>query len=291
MNFLCRSLPLLCRSISSKIPSSPRPHLPLSPPLFSRSISNLNPTAGLIPNPSLSWRRFCNLDRLQPQQWHHNRRTILQPLAVLLGVIVGGGGVIYYRYFETVPFSNNSRLVIVSPLAERDISEIEFQKLKNGLEGRILPGNHPDTIRVRRISENIIEAIQPCLNHDKRQWGNLSYAFEIHDKWQWGDLWYACEIQALEQSPETTKKAAEAESWEVLVVSDKNFLCLFAFRVARLWFPPEFLIISGRMPRSPLCLGMRLPMLLLAMVRRLLQKACGWIFISCHVSVVLIMKK
>ncbi|XP_039142997.1 uncharacterized protein LOC120280288 [Dioscorea cayenensis subsp. rotundata] len=223
MNFLYRSLPLLCRSISSKIPSSPRPHFPPSPPLFSRSISNPNPTAGLIPNPSLSWRRFCNLDRLQPQQWHHNRRTILQPLAVLLGVIVGGGGIIYYRYFETVPFSNNSRLVIVSPLAERDISEIEFQKLKNGLEGRILPGNHPDTIRVRRISENIIEAIQPCLNHDKRQWGNLSYAFEIHDKWQWGDLWYACEIQALEQSPETTKKAAEAESWEVLVVSDKTF--------------------------------------------------------------------
>ncbi|XP_039141056.1 mitochondrial metalloendopeptidase OMA1-like [Dioscorea cayenensis subsp. rotundata] len=190
MNFLRRSLPLLRRSIPSKIFSSPRPHLPLPPPLFSRSISNPNPTAGPIPNPSLSW------------------RTILQPLALLIGVIVGGGGIIYYLYFETVPFSNNSRLVIVSPLAERKISEIEFQKLKNGLEGRILPANHPDTIRVRRISENIIEAIQPCLHHDKRQRG---------------DLRYACEIQALERSPETRKKSAEAERWEVLVVSDKTF--------------------------------------------------------------------
>ncbi|XP_039118646.1 mitochondrial metalloendopeptidase OMA1-like [Dioscorea cayenensis subsp. rotundata] len=211
MTFLRRSLPLLRRSISSKIPSSPRPHLPLPPPppLLSRSISNPNPTAGRIPNPFLSCRRFYNLDRLQLQEWYHNNHAILlDPLVVFLGVILGGGGIIYYRYFETVPISKFSRLVLLSPSTERELSEIEFQEFKKGIEGRILPANHPDSIRVRRISENIIEAIQPCLQHDNSFWV---------------DLWYAFAILAAEKFKVTRKKAAEAENWEVFVVSDKTF--------------------------------------------------------------------
>ncbi|KAM0940704.1 putative peptidase M48 [Dioscorea sansibarensis] len=215
MNFLRKSFPFLRRRcMSSKIPS-PKPHPP--PLLVFRSISNPNLystkrpfSAGRISSPFSHWCRFYHLYQGQPRKhWYHSPQTIFL-------IIVLGGGVIvtiYYGHFETVPCTKRSHFILLSPSFERKLGERRFQEFKNAHKGKILPANHPDSVRVRLISNNIIEALHRGHHH----------------------------VPNPEKSKETRKKAAsKAESsrsvlqhmeglnWEVLVVRDNtvNAVCL-----------------------------------------------------------------
>nr|GEZ89389.1 peptidase M48 [Tanacetum cinerariifolium] len=55
--------------------------------------------------------------------------------------------------------------------------ESQFQNLKEGFKGRILPAMHPESVRVRMISKDIIEALQRGLKKDQ-VWTDLNYASE-----------------------------------------------------------------------------------------------------------------
>ncbi|KAJ0987250.1 hypothetical protein J5N97_005606 [Dioscorea zingiberensis] len=178
MNFLRRSLPSLSRSIFFKIPSSKSSPTPLFSRSISFSLSKSNPTS----NPSSQWRRFYWHDRGRLQHFRSSRRHY-NPRTVLLVAILGGGTIvtIYYGHLETVPYTKRSHFVLLSPSIERQLGEHQFQQLKNTLKGKILPAIHPDSVRVRLISKDIIEALQRGLRHDEPQWGDLGYASDVQE--------------------------------------------------------------------------------------------------------------
>lgn len=92
-------------------------------------------------------------------------------------MVVGSGVVItvYFGNLETVPYTNRRHLVLLSRNMERRLGEVQFNELKGSFKGRILPAIHPDSIRVRLISNDIIKALQRGLSHE-RVWSDPGYA-------------------------------------------------------------------------------------------------------------------
>ncbi|CAL9182397.1 unnamed protein product [Musa hybrid cultivar] len=118
----------------------------------------------------------------RPEVLHFRRkpRWYQNPRAALIVVVVGGTAAvtIYYGNLETVPYTKRRHFVLVSPAVERQLGESQFEQLKAALRGKILPALHPDSIRVRLISKEIIQALQRGLRHDDRRWSDLEYASE-----------------------------------------------------------------------------------------------------------------
>ncbi|KAH7656013.1 Peptidase family M48 protein [Dioscorea alata] len=219
MNFLRRSLPLLRRSISSKI-TSPKPSPPPPPSLFSKSISNPNP----IPNPSSQWRRFYYFDRGQLQHFRRrsSRRWYQNSGTVLIVIVLSGCTIftVYYGHLETVPYTKRSHFILLSPSIERQLGEHEFQQIKDSLKGKILPAIHPDSVRVRLIAKDIIEALQRGLRHDTRQWGDLGYASEVPE-WEVDPEKSKETLLALRRGDEAKLKKKEGWSSEDEILDDK----------------------------------------------------------------------
>lgn len=128
------------------------------------------------------WRRSYYTAR--PQLQHFRRRQVPRwyqnPRIVVVVVVVGGGAVltIYYGNIETVPYTKRSHFVLLSPSVERQLGEAQFNEIKSALRGKILPPLHPDSIRVRLISKQIIEAVQRGFSHGDRRWGDIDLASE-----------------------------------------------------------------------------------------------------------------
>ncbi|KAL6008015.1 metalloendopeptidase [Asimina triloba] len=126
-------------------------------------------------------RRFYYVDRYQVQHFKRrgHQRWFQNPRAVLVVVIVGSGALItiYYGNLETIPYTKRTHLVLLSRDVERRIGEAEFQKIKAAFKGKILPPLHPESIRVRLIAKEIIEALQRGIRHEQ-VWSDPSYAFE-----------------------------------------------------------------------------------------------------------------
>lgn len=194
--------------------------------------------------------------RRQAPRWYQN------PRIVVVVVLVGGGAALtlYYGNIETVPYTKRSHFVLLSPSVERQLGEAQFNELKSALRGKILPALHPDSIRVRLISKQIIEAVQRGFSHGDRRWGDIDYASEQPSS----ELAYSVSpeksrgtIRALSSSDEEVRWSKEDEvlddewvhhsrkegkargsqsatrhleglNWEVLVVRDDmvNAMCL-----------------------------------------------------------------
>lgn len=101
------------------------------------------------------------------------------PKNVLIVVLVGSGiGVtIYFGNVETIPYTKRKHLVLLSKNLERTIGESQFQNMKAGFKGKILPAIHPESVRVRLISKDIIESLQRGLKKEQ-VWTDLNYASE-----------------------------------------------------------------------------------------------------------------
>lgn len=94
---------------------------------------------------------------------------------MVISVVISGGAivVIYFGNLETVPYTKRTHLVLLSSSTERQLGESEFKQMKESLKGKILPPLHPDSVRIRLISNQIIKALQHGLKHDELKW----YAF------------------------------------------------------------------------------------------------------------------
>lgn len=183
------------------------------------------------------------------------KRWIDNPRNVLIVVLVGSGiGVtIYFGNVETIPYTKRKHLVLLSKNLERMIGESQFQNMKAGFKGKMLPAMHPESVRVRMISKDIIEALQRGLKKEQ-VWTDLNYASESEaasesrgkgtlmalteepdrDKWQGkdevlDDMWVD---QSRKKGKDKGVKSAishlEGLKWEVLVVNDHvvNAFCL-----------------------------------------------------------------
>ncbi|GAB4826011.1 hypothetical protein Ancab_008879 [Ancistrocladus abbreviatus] len=206
-------------------------------------------------------RRNYYVDRYQVQHFKPRgyKRWFQNPRQVLIVVIIGSGGLItiYYGNLETVPYTKRNHLVLLSKNVERQIGEAQFQKINAAFKGKILPAIHPDSIRVRLIARDIIEALQRGLRSDEA-WTDLGYASEGHgahehdghetlmtlkegmEKKVGGDDWHR-EEEILDDKwvEESRKKGSvrgakpatehlEGLKWEVLVVDEPviNAFCL-----------------------------------------------------------------
>ncbi|GAB2222076.1 hypothetical protein Droror1_Dr00013275 [Drosera rotundifolia] len=109
------------------------------------------------------------------KRWIQNSRTVF--IVVVVGI--GGSITIYYGNLETVPYTKRKHFVILSRDVERRLGETEFQKIKASFKGKILPAIHPDSIRVRLIAKDIIEALQRGLSH-VHVWSDLGYGSDGH---------------------------------------------------------------------------------------------------------------
>ncbi|XP_052206782.1 uncharacterized protein LOC127811109 [Diospyros lotus] len=181
-----------------------------------------------------------------PQRWFNN------PRAVLMVVLVGSGVFItvYFGNLETVPYTKRKHFVLLSRNLEKQLGESQFQQMKASFKGKILPAIHPDSIRVRLISKEIIEALQRGLSQEQ-VWSDLGYATETHEpgggletlvaltetaegKWHRKDeildeKWVQESRQkGQERGAQPATAHLEGLNWEVLVVNEPvvNAFCL-----------------------------------------------------------------
>ncbi|XP_078427398.1 mitochondrial metalloendopeptidase OMA1-like [Wolffia australiana] len=123
-----------------------------------RSPARLRPIEG---------RRFFYVGRDQVQ--HFRRRRFESPRTVVLAVAVGGAATatVYYGNVEAVPYTKHTHVVLLSPRLERQLGESQFEQLKAGLKDQLLPPTHPDSVRVRLIARQVVNALQRGLATDE----------------------------------------------------------------------------------------------------------------------------
>ncbi|KAG8059516.1 hypothetical protein GUJ93_ZPchr0002g23327 [Zizania palustris] len=100
--------------------------------------------------------RVIHFDRRRGgSRWYHDRRK-LTAVVVISG---GAAAAVYFGNLETVPYTNRTHLILLSPPLERQLGESQFTDLKKELAHKILPPLHPDSIRVRLIASEIVRAV------------------------------------------------------------------------------------------------------------------------------------
>lgn len=208
-------------------------------------------------------RRYYYVERNQvyhfrPRGYYAYRRWFRDPRIVFIVVVVGSGVAItiYYGNLEVVPYTKRKHFVLLSRNMEKRIGESQFNQMKNAFKGKILPPLHPESIRVRLIAKDIIEALQRGLSLE-HVWSEPSYAWEVDalfeqaeeealkafrmgleetvpDKWKGDeggldDKWVKKSRKKSEkQGFKPATQHLEGLNWEVLVVDEPvvNAFCL-----------------------------------------------------------------
>ncbi|GAB2265317.1 hypothetical protein Dimus_000381 [Dionaea muscipula] len=175
LNLRCSGVPNGCKPAFFDFPSiSSR---------FGFVSNGLKKGSSIGSNSGLILRRNYYVDTNQVRHFRPRgyQRWIQNPRVLLAVVVVGIGGVvtIYYGNLETVPYTKRKHLVLLSKSIERQIGESEFQKIKASFKGKILPAIHPDSIRVRLIAKDIVEALQRGLSNE-HLWSDPGYASDGH---------------------------------------------------------------------------------------------------------------
>ncbi|KAI3883905.1 hypothetical protein MKX03_017368 [Papaver bracteatum] len=116
----------------------------------------------------------------QTHQGAHQNFIPLSPRNKLIRFLVIGGVIITVWGLERIPCSKRFNLILVSIDLEREIGEEMFNDLMKIYEGKILPETHPESVRVRSIGIEIIEALQRGLRYEKVGSG-LGYNNEVQD--------------------------------------------------------------------------------------------------------------
>lgn len=125
------------------------------------------------------------VDRYHVQHFRQRgpRKWLENPKNVLTFVLVGSGIVItvYLGNLETVPYTKRTHFVLLSKVVEKKIGETQFEQMKAAYKGKILPAIHPDSVRVRLISNDIIRALRKGLKHET-VWSDMGYASPESDE-------------------------------------------------------------------------------------------------------------
>uniref|UniRef100_A0A0E0K4Z9 Peptidase M48 domain-containing protein n=1 Tax=Oryza punctata TaxID=4537 RepID=A0A0E0K4Z9_ORYPU len=198
MNYLKNSRSVLSRLLHHRPTYCPRlpppPPLPQAPPPCYYFTSPSRPEAvrfgrGLLPPPpprpaqappsryfytSPQRQRVVRFNRRRGSRWYHDPRK----LTTVVVVSGGAAAAVYFGNLETVPYTNRTHLILLSPPLERQLGESQFNNLKKQLGPKILPPLHPDSIRVRLISSEIVRAVHRGLagrHHDAFASDDASY--------------------------------------------------------------------------------------------------------------------
>ncbi|XP_010555775.1 PREDICTED: uncharacterized protein LOC104825186 [Tarenaya hassleriana] len=96
----------------------------------------------------------------EQRQWFQNPAAVLAAMFVGSGVLVN----VYCMNQETVPYIKRRHFVLWSRSVEKWVDESRYQDLKSMSAGKILPADHPESIRVKSIVKDIIEGLQRSLS-------------------------------------------------------------------------------------------------------------------------------
>jgi len=151
----------------------------ISQRLGTRGVAGVNKN---LHNPFLfGAKRFYYVDPYNVQHFRPRgpRRWFQNPRHVFFVVLVGSGVLItvYFGNIETVPYTKRTHLILLSKAMERKLGESQFEQMKAGFKGKILPPIHPDSVRVTMIAKDIIDALQRGLRKEQ-VWSDLGYASE-----------------------------------------------------------------------------------------------------------------
>lgn len=108
-----------------------------------------------------------------PRRWFQNPRNVFIVVVVSSGVFV----TVYFGNLETVPYTNRTHWILMSKALEKRLGESQFEQMKAAFKGKILPPIHPESVRVRMIANDIIDALQRGLKKEN-VWSDLGYASE-----------------------------------------------------------------------------------------------------------------
>ncbi|KAI3923872.1 hypothetical protein MKW92_011736 [Papaver armeniacum] len=168
----------------------------------------------------VSWHSKFTSFRKQTHQGAHQNFIPLSPRNRLIRFLVIGGVVITVWGLERIPYSKRFHLILISIDLEREIGERRFNNLMKTYEGKILPETHPESVRVRSIGIEIIEALQRGLRYEKVGSG-LGYNNQVQD-----------DMRRVKKNREKGFRVAtyhlEGLNWEILVVDkpEVNALCI-----------------------------------------------------------------
>ncbi|XP_024318189.1 uncharacterized protein LOC100832785 isoform X2 [Brachypodium distachyon] len=122
---------------------------------------------------------------------------------------------VYRSYLQTVPYTHQRRAVVLPPRYERKLGEYVFALYKKPLladgDDKILPPDHADTVRVRRIADEIIGAAQRALIAPRRNGELLDDESGVAES-----------RRAPRGQPQPMAKHLEGLDGEVIVVRDKQ---------------------------------------------------------------------
>eukprot|EP00250_Pteridium_aquilinum_P035662 c9780_g1_i2 orf=63-1532(-) len=162
-------------------------------------------------------------------------------------IIITAGGIctiVYATHQEVVPYTFRKHFVLISPEYEAQMVEDQFKAMKQNWKSQILPSIHPQTVRVRKIAKDVIEAVKEGAKleddghlleegHKKVEWEGHADT-PVTSEWGSGDQ--VIDDQWAEQSrkkglQEGAKPFVEhlkLAKWEVLVVDNDqmNAFCL-----------------------------------------------------------------
>ncbi|XP_044468976.1 uncharacterized protein LOC123198348 [Mangifera indica] len=112
-----------------------------------------------------------------PRNWFENPRNVFAVVLVGSGIVI----TLYFGNLETIPYTKRTHFVLLSKAVEKKIGETQFEQMKAAFKGKILPAIHPDSVRVRLISNDIIRALQKGLKHET-VWSDMGYASSESDE-------------------------------------------------------------------------------------------------------------
>ncbi|KAK7314921.1 hypothetical protein VNO77_33451 [Canavalia gladiata] len=186
-----------------------------------------------------------------PSRWFQNPRHVFIVVMVGSGVFI----TVYFGNSETVPYTKRTHFILLSKAMERRLGESQFEQMKAAFKGKILPPIHPESVRVRMIAKDIIDALQRGLKKEQ-VWSDLGYASEhamlvegdgkemlnalagsgekVEERWHkedeiLDDKWVQqSRKKGQERGSQADTSHLDGLNWEVLVVNDPvvNALCL-----------------------------------------------------------------
>ncbi|KAI3942329.1 hypothetical protein MKW92_041466 [Papaver armeniacum] len=130
--------------------------------------------------------------------------------------LVAGGVFITVWGSERIPYSKRIHLIFLSKDFERTIGEHSFNGVVKQYEGRILPETHPESVRVKLVVKDIIEALQRGLRYEPVERSDLAYNNEVHDDDK--GVRKKCTKKGQAKGSKVATHHLEGLNWEILVV-------------------------------------------------------------------------
>ncbi|KQK02038.1 hypothetical protein BRADI_3g59988v3 [Brachypodium distachyon] len=133
-----------------------------------------------------------------------------------------------YGTLETVPYSNRTHFIVLTPGGERRAGEFQFARMKELMdeEGKaILPESHPDSVRVTRLAMEIVRAAHKGFDAgpEKSPYGVVEDSLEAAAQRDNDDrLVKAGSKKKRKKKKEPQTKHLDGLNWEVVLVEDKN---------------------------------------------------------------------